>query len=97
MLHTLTGKSSLSTRGAAREVAYAWGTGEAEVLRAAMAAASLPKQLVAVHYQALLKSLRHAVADFVASADNDPQLAAALDAADGKHYTTITSHSRDGE
>ena len=97
VLHTLTGKSDLSEKGAAREVAYAWGTAEVEVLRAVMAEAELPRQLVALHYQGLLRSLRHAVLDFVASADNDPQLAAALEAANAKHYTNIPSNQRDGE
>jgi len=92
VLHTLTGKSALSARGSAREVAYAWGTGNVDVLRAAMAEAALPQQVVALHYQELLQSLRHAVADFVASADNDPQIATALEAADRKHYTNIPAH-----
>ena len=97
VLHTLTGTSALSARGAAREVAYAWGTAEVRVLRAAIAEAEPPQQLVAVHYQELLQSLRQAVADFVASADNDPQLASALEAADGKHYTNIPAEPREGE
>lgn len=92
VLHTLTSKSGLSARGIAREVAYAWGTADAAVLRKALADANLPQQLVVLHYQELLNSLRNAVADFVSSADNDPQLAAALEAADGTHYTTIPAN-----
>lgn len=93
VLHTLTGYSALLARGSAREIAYAWGTGDVKVLREVMAQASPSKELVALHYEQLLGALRHAVADFVASADNDPGLASALEAADAKHYTNLPARS----
>ena len=97
VLHSLTSKSSLSVKGQAREVAYAWGTARAEVLRAAMADAEPSIQLVAIHYEELLRCLRKAVADFVACANTDQNLATALEAADAKHYTNIGTGQRDGE
>lgn len=89
VLHTLTSKSDLSVKGYAREIAYAWGTGRAEILQAALDGSVVRGQLVVLHYQELLKCLRSAVEDFVASAANDTELARELIAADAKHYMNI--------
>jgi hypothetical protein len=97
VLHTLTGKSGLSGKGHAREIAYAWGTGNVEVLREALNQAGRPGQIVALHYQELLRCLRSAVADFVASADQDNELAEALELADAKHYVNLPISRVDAE
>ena len=91
VLHTLTGKSGLSGSGHAREIAYAWGTGRVDFLREALNQAGKAGQLVALHYQEILECLRSAVADFVASADQNAELAAALESADLKHYVNLPS------
>lgn len=91
VLHTLTGKSGLSGKGQAREIAYAWGTGQVEVLQSALKEVGKPCQFVALHYQELLKSLRSAVADFMASADSDGDLAERLHVADARRYVNLPS------
>lgn len=89
VLHTLTSKSGLSAKGYAREIAYGWGTGRAEILQAVIDGSVVRRQLVVLQYQELLKCLRLAVEDFVASAANDTELARELIAADAKHYMNI--------
>jgi hypothetical protein len=89
VLHTLTGKSDLAATGSAREISYAWGTGRVDVLRSAIVDSGLAAKLVALHYDDLLSSLRHSVADFVAYAESDAELSAQLEVAAGKHYENI--------
>lgn len=90
VLHTLTGKSDLSKAGRAREIAYAWGTGQIDVLQNGLARSSGGAKIVALHYDDLLGSLRSAVADFFEAAKTDKEIAAALANAASQHYTSIS-------
>ena len=67
---------------------YAWGTAKVDVLQAVIREAKLTSH-VAVHYEDLLDGLVRATSRFLESANNDPALAARLDLAAAKHYTTI--------
>ena len=89
VLHSLTGKSDLSRSGQARELAYAWGTAPVDILHGAIRDSAVAKQLVGLHCQDLLESLRLAVADIVAASKSDSTVEAALTRAAGEHYENI--------
>lgn len=92
VLHTMTPDSDLSQAGAARTIAYAWGTGKTEFLDFAFSSQSIPNVL-AVHYDALVSALRNGIADCLAAADSDEVLRENLDYAAKKHYAYIPVRS----
>jgi hypothetical protein len=89
VLHTLTGKSDLVADGKAREIFYAWGLGQVEVLRSAILAHGFSDKCVALHYDHLLAALKAAVSRFLDFASSDAELSARLEVAAGKHYENI--------
>jgi hypothetical protein len=89
VLHTLTGKSDLAPHGKAREIDYAWGTGQVEVIRSAIVAYRLSDKHVALHYDHLLAALKAAVFHFLDFASSDAELSARLEVAAEKHYENI--------
>lgn len=93
MLHTGTGVSDLYRSGTARRVLYAWGTADVGLLEYAIAMGTVPDDHVALHCEAFLNSARLAVADFLASAEQDPELARRLIDVANLQYTSIPSKS----
>ena len=88
VLHTLTGDSDLSRAGKAKRVMYAWGTADANVLRAEIQESNMPDH-VGLHFNDLFASLCSAVEAFLESANNDQALSARLDEAASRHYLNI--------
>jgi hypothetical protein len=95
VLHSLTSKSDLSSSGAAREIAYAWGTAKSSVLDEVLSKTKFANKLVTLHYEALLNGLRNAVAKFTTVAQSDILLRERLEEAAGKHYMNIPNRWSD--
>jgi hypothetical protein len=84
ILHTLTSKADLTTKGKIREVAYAWGTAKSEDLQATIDhLGNIP--VVAVHVEALFQAVCLAMAEMMEKAESDPMLASFLAEAAAMH------------
>lgn len=95
VLHTMTPDSELSRSGAAKKIAYAWGSGKVSVLETVLDVLKV-SNVVALHYDDLLDVLRNAIADCLAEADVDPELNQLLQAAAERHYAYVDSRQDDG-
>jgi hypothetical protein len=96
ILHSLTSKSDLSSSGAAKQIAYAWGSADPQLLDQIFAATQFAGAIVTLHYQALLNALKRAYANFLSSTSADPSLVSRLEVAAGHHYMNIPMGARDG-
>lgn len=84
ILHTLTSKADLTTRGRVREVAYAWGTAKSDDLQAAIDHLGT-LSVIAVHVEELFEAVRFAMADMMEKAGSDPSLTSCLNEAAAMH------------
>jgi hypothetical protein len=71
ILHTLSADSDHNKKGKARQVAYAWGTGKAEVINEIWQQSGESKFAVAIHLDGLVKAWSEGVIKFSDDLDND--------------------------
>ena len=88
VLHTMTPDSDLSASGRARMIAYAWGTAKTEFLDNFFSSENV-KNVLAIHYDALLYALRNGIADCLEAGRLDEHLGRNLDFARKKHYSYV--------
>jgi len=89
ILHSGTGVSDLSKSKRAKRILYAWGDASTEALEHTIAAQGMAHEHAALHCKALFAAIRKGLEDFVASADQDPQLAKRLQTASIVQYTYV--------
>lgn len=94
VLHTMTPDSELTSKGAARTIAYAWGTSKAEVLAYAFKVNGITNT-VALHYDALYAAVEAGISAFLSAAATDQALGNLLAQGASKHYTYIDAPSGD--
>ena len=92
VLHTMTPDSDLTSKGAARTIAYAWGTSKAEVLAYAFKVKGI-SNVVALHYDALYAAVNAGISAFLSAAATDQVLGSRLAEGASKHYTYIDAPS----
>lgn len=85
VLHTFSAESDLSRAGRAREILYAWGDADAEVLRAAAAKVGNTTSVV-VHFNSLRLLFRAGVEAWWAEVGTDPNRAAEVASRAGKWF-----------
>jgi len=88
VLHRLTSDADLTESGAARRVAYAWGTSTALSLQHALEALNA-KDIVAVHIGELFAAVREAMARVIEAAEADSKLRQRLEHAADKHFASM--------
>jgi hypothetical protein len=96
ILHTLTSKSDLSTKGRAKQIAYAWGDAEASALDALLETTQFAGKIVTLHYETLFNGLVQAIARFMDSAQGDLVLVSRLEDAANLHYTIVPNKACPG-
>jgi hypothetical protein len=74
ILHSYTSKSTLSRRGEARAIQYAWGNHAAAPLQELIDSAGLGDQFVVVHIDGLIEHFKVAVDQFFREAASDAPL-----------------------
>jgi hypothetical protein len=72
LLHTFTPDSQLSSKGKARRICYAWGTGSVQDLQRTIELADKTSEYVAVHVNDLYQTWRLGVLQFTEILDKDP-------------------------
>jgi hypothetical protein len=89
LLHTGTGTSELVKSKKAKRLMYAWGRGTTKVLERAITVMGAVDGHAVIHCDKLFSALRKALKNFIASAENDSQLAARLQDAATVQYDNV--------
>ena len=89
ILHTLTPNSDLTATGEARQIAYVWGAGTAEALRAVAGQMPETASVIVLHFSALESALRTAILQFFDDAECDSNLQRLIIEAAASHFSVL--------
>ena len=89
LLHTGTGISDLAKSKKAKRLMYAWGSAKTTLLERTIVVTGSADGYAALHCEKFFSAIRKGLKNFVASADNDPQLAARLQDAASVQYDNV--------
>jgi hypothetical protein len=89
LIHTGTGISRLSKSKRAKRLLYAWGSAKTTLVERTIVVTGSADEYAVLHCEKFFRAIRKGLKNFVASADNDPQLAARLQDAASVQYDNV--------